>query len=331
MTESEDRLMFQGQDQYQVQHDHRLYPATLRGKLRHHLHQTHATLVVGDRVGGQLTPDGTYLIDTLLPRTTFLARDSGRYTTQQQGIAANLTHIVIVTSANHDFNLNRLRRFHTLAVASGAQPVFLISKTDLVSADVRADLQAQVHAVFADAPIVTTDRSQAPATRLAPLLTPTAVLAFIGSSGVGKSTLLAALVGRSLQTATIREDDSHGRHATASRQAFALPNGALVIDTPGLRAVGLDTAATGLTDQFAPILALAAQCKFRNCQHAGEPGCAVAAALEAGTLDTSTWTAYQRFAATLATASQREARAQRQARQAAGRRAVRSEGRRRNG
>ncbi len=291
-------VLFQSQDHYRVSLDGREWPATLRGRLRYELNQRHTALVVGDRVTGELTADG-FVISALVPRTTFLTRDSGSYTDQVQGIAANLTHVVIVTSANHEFNLNRLRRFHGIAQASGAEPVFLISKTDLVTAPALAALQARLTATFPNSLQLSINRDADPQVALAPLLTPTAVLAFVGSSGVGKSTLLANLLAIRLKTLTIREDDSHGRHATTARQAFVLPAGTVVIDTPGMRAIGVEQAGLGLAAQFEALTTLAASCKFRDCRHRSEPGCAVQQALATGELDPAEFAAYQAFEAAM--------------------------------
>ncbi|WP_225048175.1 ribosome small subunit-dependent GTPase A [Lacticaseibacillus kribbianus] len=302
-------LLFQSQDRYRVSVDGRTYPATLRGRLRYQLQQDRTALVVGDRVQGELT-DATFLIDALQPRTTFLVRDSNRFTDSQQGIAANLTHVVIVTSANHDFNLNRLRRFHGIAAASGAEPVVLISKTDLVDAATLATIAAQIEATLPGTPVLTINQAMDPQVALAPLLTPHSVLAFVGSSGVGKSTLLAKLLGLTLATRTIREDDSHGRHATTARQAFVLPSGTVVIDTPGMRAIGVESAGSGLEAQFAAVTALAAQCRFSDCRHQTEPGCAVQAALKAGTLDEATFAAFTQFQAAMTKAPTKADRTQ---------------------
>ena len=292
------QVSFQAQDRFDLLVDGETLPATLSGNFRRTLKQQHTQLVVGDWVSGTLQA-GSMRITAMQPRTSLLARStSSRFRESGgQAIAANLTTVVIVTSANHDFNLERLRRYHAIATVSRAQPAFLITKTDLISDAALAKPNDQLTATFPGTSVYTLGADQEPAVKLAELLQPDACLALIGSSGVGKSTLVGKLTGEALFTKTIRQDDAHGRHATTNRRLFVLRTGTRLIDTPGMRAVGVAAASAGFAAQFAPLEALAANCKFRNCRHVSEPGCAVKAAVQASTLPEATYQAYLKYQA----------------------------------
>ncbi|MFD1393860.1 ribosome small subunit-dependent GTPase A [Lacticaseibacillus jixianensis] len=292
------QISFQAQDRFDLLADGEELPATLSGNFRRTLKQQHTQLLVGDWVNGTLQA-GNVRITAMQPRTSLLERSTSSRFRQSgnQAIAANLTTVVIVTSANHDFNLERLRRYHAIATVSRAKPAFLITKTDLITATDLAKLVGQLTATFPGTPVFTLGADQEPAAQLAALLRPDACLALIGSSGVGKSTLVGKLTGEDLYTKTIRQDDAHGRHATTNRRLFVLPSGTRLIDTPGMRAVGVAEASAGFAAQFSPIEELAASCQFRNCRHVSEPGCAVKAAVQAGTLPEATYQAYLKYQA----------------------------------
>jgi ribosome biogenesis GTPase len=209
----------------------------------------------------------------------------------RQVIAANVDVILIVTSANEDLNPRRLERYLAMVWESGALPVVVMNKSDLaedpdaVAADLRGRLPF-VDIVTISAIAAAGEQSGAsPATALAAHLQPGRTLALVGSSGVGKSTLVNALAGGSVQrVSAIRESDGRGRHTTTARQLIELPGGALLIDTPGMRELQPWGGAGVIDDAFADIAALAADCRFTDCQHQAEPGCAVRSAIDAGTL-----------------------------------------------
>ena len=203
-------------------------------------------------------------------------------------IAANVDTLFIVTSCNDDFNPARLERFLALANEAGTTPVIVLTKADQASdpdhfRDQALALQRELQAVWLDA------RSLDAARVLAPWLGVGQTVALVGSSGVGKSSLLNTLAektGDEAQlTGSIREDDAKGRHTTTSRSLHAITGGAMVIDTPGIRSLHLSDLSTGLDQLFAEIAELSPECRFRDCTHSQEPGCAVQAAVKAGTLD----------------------------------------------
>jgi ribosome biogenesis GTPase / thiamine phosphate phosphatase len=228
--------------------------------------------------------DGAPHVREVLPRTSALVRDSAGATSREQVLAANVDIVLVVEHLDPDPDLGRVERLLTLVWRSGALPVVVLTKADLVpdpaamAQDVaRAALAVDVHAVSA-----ATGQGLEPVREL---LTAGTTLAVVGPSGAGKSTLVNALAGEERQrTAAVRDDDSRGRHTTTHRELVRLPGGALLIDTPGIRSLGVAGAADGIDTAFADIADLALTCRFSDCRHAGEPGCAIAAALSDGTL-----------------------------------------------
>ncbi|MCT4683939.1 MAG: ribosome small subunit-dependent GTPase A [Roseicyclus sp.] len=221
----------------------------------------------------------------LLDRTSLIQRRAPGHDRRMQPIAANLDTVFVVTSCNADFNVARLERYLALAFEAGIEPVILLTKADL--AEDPAAYTDQASAISARVPALALDaRGGDPARALADWCRPGRTVGFLGSSGVGKSTLTNALLGSAaLATQTIREDDAKGRHTTTHRELHAIPGGCLVLDTPGMRELQLADAADGIADLFDDITALAADCRFSDCAHDREPGCAVRAAVATGQLD----------------------------------------------
>lgn len=241
---------------------------------------------VGDWVTMTVTandPSAT-IIQSVLPRRTAFRRKTAGPVTEPQVIAANIDIAFIATALPNDVNLRRIERYLTLIWESGATPVVLITKSDLVSAP--DDFIRDVRAVAVGVDVVAVSTvSGAGIDAIRAMLSPGITAALLGSSGTGKSTLVNALAGETLQRVGEVRDDGAGRHTTTHRQLIDLPNGASLIDTPGLRELQLWSAAGGLEETFRDIAELAERCRFRDCTHASEPGCAVLAALERGVLD----------------------------------------------
>jgi len=260
--------------------------AQLSGRLRHTA--AGAELPgVGDWVAvAAPAGDAPAVVHAVLPRRTrFVRRAAGRGD-REQVVAANVDSLFVVTSANRDASARRLERYLIAAWDSGAAPVVVVSKIDLVDPGELAATLAEIAAVAPGVPIVAVSAHTGDGLdQLAARLRPGDTIALIGSSGVGKSSLVNRWLGHDHQIVLPIDDRDRGRHATTRRELFALPGGALVIDTPGMRSFGLLDAGSGLDDTFADIAALAAACRFRDCQHLGEPGCAVDAAIDAGELD----------------------------------------------
>jgi ribosome biogenesis GTPase len=263
--------------------------ATPGGRLRHAATTAAELPAVGDWVAltagaeGPTAGDLQAHIEFVLPRrSAFLRRSPGRPGTAQV-LAANVDSVLLVSALTRDLNLRRLERYLGAAWASGADPIVVLSKSDLCADPAAA--AARVAEVAGGVPIVTI--SVVTGGGLEPLrryLVPRHTLALLGSSGAGKSTLVNALLGRHQQAVMeTRAQDDRGRHMTSARQLLVLPGGALVIDTPGLRSLALWDE-SGLDRAFEDIDAIAAGCRYRDCAHDREPSCAVQAAIEAGTL-----------------------------------------------
>ena len=259
--------------------------AAVSGRLRH-CAVSGELPVVGDWVAASWDPGGgSATIHALLPRRGALVRRQAGRSSAPQLIAANVDRVFIVSSLNQDWNPRRIERALALVWDAGAQPVLLLTKLDLCT-DPGAVLEA-AEAVARAVPIhALSVHASLGLEAVTQYLRMGETIAVLGSSGVGKSTLVNCLLGEArLATREIRAGDDRGRHATSHRELFALPQGGLLIDTPGMRELGLFDAQAGLAVAFAEIERAAASCRFADCRHAGEPGCAITAALAAGTLD----------------------------------------------
>lgn len=247
---------------------------------------------VGDWVAVAARPaERAGTVQAVLPRRTKFSRKTAWQASEEQVLATNVDVVLIVSSLNEDLNLRRLERYLTLAWESGARPVLVLTKADL-SDDVGGAV-ASVESVAFGAPVhaisnVTGDGLDDVLAYLRPGVT----AALLGSSGVGKSTLVNRLAGEELlETREIR-DDGRGRHTTTRRELVQLPGGGLVIDTPGMREVQLWIADEGLEEAFEDVTELFGQCRFTDCAHESEPGCAVKEALARGTLPPERWESY---------------------------------------
>ena len=256
--------------------------------------------VAGDFTVIKYNEHGSSLIDAVLPRRSrfsrvdFLGHEAGyAKNVKEQVSAANFDYVFIMSSLNHDLNVKRLARYLTASLQSGGFPVFILTKADLVEDP--NEKAAEVRKIAREVPVITiSSKTGFGLDGLSPFLEPCKTAVFLGSSGVGKSSLLNSLAGEKLmEVKEIREDDSKGRHTTTYRQLFRLSSGALVIDTPGMRELGLWDSQEGISLAFAEVEELFSKCRFNDCRHQSEPGCAVLAALEDGSLSPEQWRSYQ--------------------------------------
>ena len=249
----------------------------------------------GDFVAINYIPNGDSQILATLPRRTFFSRREPGAVLKDQAVAANFDYVFIMQSLNMDFNPKRLERYLTLAWQSGATPVILLTKADLVEDDWEYICQVERVAAGVNTHVVSA-RTGYGLEALNAYLQPGKTLVFLGSSGVGKSSLVNALAGETIMTVNgIREDDSKGRDTTTHRQLIRLKSGVMIIDTPGMRELGMWEVSEGLADAFADVEQYLGKCRFSDCTHNTEPGCAVKAAIESGELDISRWESYRKL------------------------------------
>ena len=249
---------------------------------------------VGDWVAIESRADGAS-VHALLPRRTSVVRHAAGLRSVAQVVAANVDVVFVVASLNHDLNLRRLERYIAFAWESGATPVVVLSKADL-AVELESAI-ADVESVAVGVPILTVSAIDGRGIdELRSQIGPGSTVAFVGSSGVGKSTLVNTLAGDDVAAVReIREDDGRGRHTTTRRQLHRMPDGGLILDTPGMRELSLWDADAGIERSFADIDALASTCRFSDCGHAGEPGCAVASAIVDGDLDASRFEGWKKL------------------------------------
>jgi len=249
----------------------------------------------GDFVLILFNEQGDSMITQTLPRKSLFARKNPTLGEGEQTVAANFDSVFIMQSLNHDFNPRRLERYLTLAWQSGAMPVVALTKADLVES-----CEAQINEIRRVAAGVDVFAVSAKThygfDALANYLQPGKTIVLLGSSGVGKSSFVNTLAGKELMAVnTIREDDSKGRHTTSHRQLILLDSGVMIIDTPGMRELGMLDAAAGLSESFADVEAYFPLCRFSDCGHEREPGCAVQAAIASGELPLARFESYKKL------------------------------------
>ena len=266
-------------------------PAKLKGSF--YGKETEELPVVGDYVTFELNPDGESVITSVGERSSLLQRPDQAKTGVMQYMVANADYTFIVTSLNDDYSYNRITRYASVALQGGSIPVAILTKSDMCSNVGRFIREVEtisdkirVHAISALYGIGLDELEE--------YLTPGTTICLIGSSGAGKSTLINAIAQEEImKTSDIRESDSKGRHTTTHRQMICLENGVCIIDTPGMREIGMANVQEGIDDTFSDIIELESRCRFSDCRHDTEPGCAVKAAIESGELSPERYALYK--------------------------------------
>ena len=266
-------------------------PAKLKGNF--YEMDAEALPVVGDYVNFIHNPNGDSLIESVCERTSFLQRPDQAKTGVMQYMVANVDYTFIITSLNEDYSYNRIGRYVSVVLQGGSVPVVILTKSDLCTNPGRFVREVEtisdkvrVHAISAIYDIGLDELKE--------YMTPGTTICFMGSSGAGKSTLLNTLSGEEvMKTSEIRAYDSTGRHTTTHRRLIELENGVSIIDTPGMREIGMAFSEEGIDNTFSDIIELESMCRFSDCKHDTEPGCAIKAAIESGELSEERYMLYK--------------------------------------
>ncbi|WP_235291057.1 ribosome small subunit-dependent GTPase A [Portibacter lacus] len=287
------RIISEHKERYTIKTPEAEYEAELLGRLRFTAETRYDFPAVGDWVAFSEYDEGKALIHGIFPRYSVIERQAVGKSSDVQIIATNIDYGIIVQAVDRDFNLNRLERYLIICNASRVSPIIVLSKIDLVDEKVLNEYIGSVHTRMKDVPVVCVSHDAGGYKALTPYIKKGKTYCLLGSSGVGKSTLLNNLAGADvMETSEISTSVNKGRHTTSHRELSVLENGAIIIDNPGMREVGISDSNQGLEITFDTIMEYANQCKYSDCRHVEERGCAVLAALENGEIDEA---AYDNF------------------------------------
>lgn len=301
------RVAIHYRDKYMLYGEGQEFQAQVSGKYEYNAKGLNDFPAVGDWVAVQPPVGGGMgIIHAVLDRRSQFARKTAGSKTTQQVVAANADIVFLVSGLDDEINLRRIERYLTVAYESSAKPVIVLNKTDLYP-DYK-EIVTEVEAIAPGVDIIPVCAMTGNGIQqVSSYLTTGVTGALLGSSGVGKTTIVNDLLGESrYRTQEVRENDSHGRHTTTHRELVLLPRGGLIIDTPGMREIQLWGDAESLNASFSDIAELGANCKFRDCRHEAEPGCAVMSALEEGTLDQGRYDSYKKLQKELAYLARRK-------------------------
>lgn len=288
------RIISEHKERYIVKTDKNEFAAEITGNMRFTASDRADFPVVGDWVTFMVFNDKQAIINKILPRKNLLERRSVGQFGEKQPVAANIDFALIMQSADRDFSLNRLERYLTICYASKVKPLVLLSKTDLITETETGILLKELNSRLGKIQVIAiSNKTGAGYEKLQSILKRGKTYCILGSSGVGKSTLINNIAGREImKTLSISQSTKKGRHVTSRRELIALETGGLLIDNPGMREVGIADTEGGLETTFDTIFSLSSDCRFTDCTHTHEKGCAVLAAVEKGKLDRA---AYNNF------------------------------------
>ncbi len=291
------RIISEHKERYIVKTADKEYDSEIIGNLRFTANSRADFPAVGDWVAISEYNDNNALIHAIFPRKTVIERQSVGKQGEKQIIAANIDYAFIVQAVDRDFNINRIERYLTICYTSNVSPVIILNKIDLISETELKELVAKVQERIKQVPVITISNENLKGIeKIKERINKGETYCLLGSSGVGKSTLSNNLSGKQLmKTAIISTSTSKGRHVTSHRELLILENGGILIDNPGMREVGVIDSTNGLEITFDEIMRLSKDCKFRDCTHTTEIGCAIIRAVENGEIDRASYKNYLRM------------------------------------
>lgn len=291
------RVTSEHRERYIVKTEEGEFEAEITGNMRFSASSREGFPAVGDWVALTTYSSDFAVIHKIIPRLSTISRQAVGQFGEIQIIAANIDFALIVQAVDRDFSINRIERYLTICNSSKVTPVIILTKTDLINEQSKAEIIESIHKRLNDVEVFAiSNETQDGYDALIRIIEKGKTFCMLGSSGVGKSTLLNNLSGRSImKTGTISESTSKGRHVTSHRELIVLENGGILIDNPGMREVGIVDTADGLETTFDVVFSLAQSCKFKDCTHTNETGCSVIEAVEKGRLDKSLFENYQKM------------------------------------
>jgi ribosome biogenesis GTPase len=291
------RVIAEHKERYIVKTEKEEFEAEITGNMRFSASSRVDFPAVGDWVAMKTFNSEFAIIHKIIPRLSIISRQAVGQFGEIQIIATNIDFAFIVQAVDRDFNINRLERYLTICNSSKVAPIIILTKTDLINEQSKAAIIESIHQRLKDLPVIAISNETLDGYEsLKQIIEKGKTFCMLGSSGVGKSTLLNNLSGRSImKTGSISESTSKGRHITSHRELIILGNGGILIDNPGMREVGIVDSSDGLETTFDIVLSLAQNCKFKDCTHTNETGCSVIEAVENGKLDKSIFENYQKM------------------------------------
>ena len=291
------RVVSEHKERYIVKTEKGELEAEITGNLRFSSKNREDFPAVGDWVALTKYDSGVSLIHKVFPRSSIISRQHVGQLGEKQIIATNIDYALLVQAIDRDFNINRLERYLSICNSSKVSPIIVLTKIDLINEDRLSEIIGHVKTRIKNVPVIPiSNESQEGYDEIEKIIERGKTYCMLGSSGVGKSTLLNKLSGKSvMQTNTISQSTNKGRHVTSHRQLVVLKNGGILIDNPGMREVGIAISASGLEITFDRIIRLSQNCKFKDCTHTKEIGCAVLEAVENGEIDKGSYENYQKM------------------------------------